>query len=540
MAAVSLLALGALLYRVGQHPLDVGYVRYLGIADEIVRSGDWVVLRKVDDLYLSKPPLFFWILAVPMALLGAVPNWVAHVAGLLALAIALLAVHRLARDVYGPGEPALSAVLVFATLWETFNQATGRRIDLLFVALLAAAFASFFLGAGGLRRGAHRPALLAGAWILVALATLTKGPLAIGFFLLGAGIFAAWTGRLRAFLSAGSLGGMALLAVLCAVWPALLAGSLGLDEAVAAYAKKSFTTRHAGVLVYLAHLPEQNLPWTLFFPALAVALFRRQATRGSDGLRFFLVWFLVIFVPLHLTTARHARYVLPASPALALLLISLWYAPRDATGPLPALVERLRRYGSLATFALLAVAGVGAGFGLALADREPFTGHAIPPEGFVAAPLSLAIGVAAALGFRSVRRRGVAETSLMPLATLVVAVTAVFSLLAAGDLRMQDHTPQARAALATVAEGRPAALFDLSEEQLQMSRLLTRRGLPRFRDPAEVAAWATAAAAEAPLVLTSPKGRQRLEALPGWRVEGSGEFELAQDPVEVLTLTPRP
>lgn len=536
VGSLVLLAVGALVHRVLQEPVDVGYVRYLGIADEIARSGDWVVLRVVDNLYLDKPPLFFWLVAAPISWLGGAPNWVAHVPGLLALGLSVASVHRLARELYGPGEPALAAALLFATTWETFNQATGKRLDPVFAAFLTAAFTCFFLGSGGLRRGALRPGLLAGAFVFVALATLTKGPLGILFFLLGAGIFAAWTGRLRVFASRGSLTGIALLALLCASWPILLGQRLGFDETLAAYSAKTFTTRRANVLVYLANLPVQGLPWCAFYPALVVALFRRHATRGSDGLRFLLAWFLAVFVPLHFSEARHSRYLIPATPALSLLLVSLWYRPLDATEALPALATRLRRYGSTALYVVLGVAGLVAGLGLAGLGHEPFTGRAIPPERVLAAPLALAIGAAAVLGLRSALRRGAEGESLLPLASLLVGVTTVFSLLAGGDFHAQDRTPRAREALAPATAGRPTALYGLTEEQLQLSRLLTRRALPSFQEPADVLAWARAAEDPAPLVLASPEGRIALEAQPGFRPGFAGVFELAQNPVEILTL----
>ncbi|CAG0977939.1 Undecaprenyl phosphate-alpha-4-amino-4-deoxy-L-arabinose arabinosyl transferase [Myxococcaceae bacterium] len=539
VAAASLVAVGALLYRVTQEPLDAGYVRYLGIADEIVRTGDWIQLRIVDRLYLEKPPLFFWILAVPMALLGSVPNWAPHVPGLLALAVASYSVYRLAREVYGPGEPALAATLLFATTWEAFNQATGKRLDLLFAAWVTAAFASFFLGSGGTRRESARPALLALAWVFVAFAVMTKGPLAILFFLLGVGGFAAWSGRSATLVSRGSFAGIALFVAICAIWPVLLGARLGFEEAFATYAQRSFTTRRAGVFLYLAHLPEQAIPWSVFLPALAVAFLRRRGVRGSDALRFLAAWFLAVFIPLHFSEARHSRYLLPASPALGLLLVSLWYAPLDSTSASPALAIRLRRYGALALFGLVGLAGIAAGIILAALDREPLTGRNLPAEALVASPLSFVLGLAALVGFVSALRRGRAETSLLPAATLVAGVTAVVSLLAAGDLREQDQTGDARAVLASATSaGRPVAMLGLTEEQRQLSRLFTGSAIGSFGDVASLARFATESRES--VVLSSPKGRRELEALPGFSIEIRDDFELAQDPIEVLVVRAAP
>ncbi len=534
LPAAAVAAVAALFWRMAVEPVDFGYVRYLGIADEMARSGDWVVMRLVDHIYLDKPPFFFWLMAPLIALLGEAPGWVAHVPDLLALALSLLCIHRLGAAIYGKGEPALAGVLVFATTWEAFSQATGKRLDPVFAALLTAALTAFYLGAS--RKERPRQALLGLAWLAVALATLTKGPLAILLFLLVATGWAAWTRRLHVFVSRGSLAGLALFLVLLSLWPALLAARLGTEEALRALAETDLATRTGGLLLYSRSLLVMQLPWSLFLPALGFWLWRRRPWQASDGLRFALVWFVAIFAVLHLSEAKHQRYLLPASPGLSLLLVGLWYAPsggRAEAGP-----ARLTVWATGILLAALALAGSLAGAAMLLLDVEPVSGFALPPERWLAAPVALATGGGAVLALASLARGGAARRSPLPLAALLLGVLTAISLLGAGQLRQHDPIPLARTALAPVAEGRPTALLGLYEEQHQMSRLLTRRAIPVLENAAAVAQWARVQGEAGALVLTQESGRRALALEPGLEVRILRDFDLAQEPLVLLELRP--
>src|SRR5512134_2994576 len=45
--------------------------RFALIAQDMLRSGDWLVPRVGGDLYADKPPLYFWAMAASMAVTGS-------------------------------------------------------------------------------------------------------------------------------------------------------------------------------------------------------------------------------------------------------------------------------------------------------------------------------------------------------------------------------------------------------------------------------------------------------------------------------------
>ncbi len=378
------------------------------------------------------------------------------------------------------------------------------------------------------------PRLLA-AWALVALATMVKGPLAILLFVVVTATWAAWTGRLRGlFFSAGSAAGVALLLALTLIWPVALVDAIGMDEALRLLRETNLTTRTGSIFHYVRSLPVQDLPWSLFLPALGVWLWKRRDFGGSDGMRFLLTWFLAIFALVHLSEARHQRYLQPATPALTLLLLSLWYEPGGAAAPISGAAKRLRGWASGLWLGLLALAGGIGAAGLWALEREPILGLPVPAERWLAAPVALAIGAGALLGLRSLWRGGLARTSPVPLALLFLGVLTIFSLIGAGDIRRQDDLPGARAALGVVSESRPAALLGLYEEQHQMARILTRRSLPILGTPEDVAQWARQQPADGAFVITDAAGARALGSLPQLEIVSLQDLRLAQEAVALV------
>ena len=45
--------------------------RFALVAQDMLRSGDWLIPRVGGDLYADKPPLFFWLMASAMAMTGS-------------------------------------------------------------------------------------------------------------------------------------------------------------------------------------------------------------------------------------------------------------------------------------------------------------------------------------------------------------------------------------------------------------------------------------------------------------------------------------
>ena len=87
---VWLIGLALLLMATGlglRDPWPADEPRFALVAQDMLRSGDWMFPRVGGDLYADKPPVFFWLMAAAMIAAGAAFSESAAVHPRLALAV---------------------------------------------------------------------------------------------------------------------------------------------------------------------------------------------------------------------------------------------------------------------------------------------------------------------------------------------------------------------------------------------------------------------------------------------------------------------
>jgi 4-amino-4-deoxy-L-arabinose transferase-like glycosyltransferase len=354
---------------------------------------------------------------------------------------------------------------------------------------------------------------------LLALAALTKGPLALLFFVLVVGSFAAWMGRLRRLASLESLAGGALLLALVAPWPILVVRELGLAQTLDALRATELTTRTGGPLYYLRELPLRFLPWTLLLPAVGVWLVNARPERESPALRFGFCWVLGVLIPLHPSGAKHYRYLLPLFPALALLVVALWHLPAARASALRVSWQaRLETFGVGALLACL----------VAISALLPIAVVWMKPEWRLAggaAALALAgVGLAALRALRGLRRDRVRafETAL----AAAVAAVAIYDGARALELSAKGAASEAtQEALAPVAHGAPARSLGLDSGQRDALLLATMSRFEPSGDAEDVARWLRGTGRG--IVVTDAPGATQLEHAGGITIERREDIALA-------------
>jgi 4-amino-4-deoxy-L-arabinose transferase-like glycosyltransferase len=145
--------------------------RYAEIPREMVASGDWTTPRLNDIKYFYKPPLQYWATATAFTVFGE-HHWTARLwPALTGFAGILLAAFTAGR-LFSPTAGIISgAVLAGSVLWNVIGHANTLDMGVSFF-LAAAVFAACLaesLPAAESRRW------LDGAWVLLALAVLSKG-----------------------------------------------------------------------------------------------------------------------------------------------------------------------------------------------------------------------------------------------------------------------------------------------------------------------------------------------------------------------------
>jgi len=323
-----LVGFAVLLMAVGlgmRDPWPADEPRFALIAQDMLRSGDWLIPRVGGDLYADKPPFFFWLLATAMALTGSMrvgfllPSLLAGVG-------TTLLVYDLLRRARGR-EVALSGAFMLLLTFQFTWQMRHAQIDGVLCFLTT-------LSLYGLLRHAllgPAPGWFVAGWAVAGLGVITKG---VGFLPLLALLPLALLARRGWKVAAPGAGGLsfvgaAAMLVAIGIWfvPMMVATSAGGD--LLAYRNEILfqqtVTRYADAWHH--HEPVwyyfTNVIPVLWLPLIALVPWLwprwRDALRARDTLVVVLLaWVLIVVAFFTASSGKRGLYVLPAVPALAM------------------------------------------------------------------------------------------------------------------------------------------------------------------------------------------------------------------------------
>lgn len=359
--------------------LPVDETRYLAVAWDMWRDGNFLVPHLNGETYSHKPPLLFWLINAGWAVFGLNDWWPRLVAPLFGLA-SLFMTAALGRRLW-PGRPAVAVaaplILLSFLFWTLFTTLTMFDMLLVFCALLAML---------GIVRAWQDDNAGGFVWLALAIGIgiLAKGPAILLSTLPAALLAPLWVAgdrtwsrgwkRWYAGVGLALLGGLAI----GLAW-AVPAAIVGGEE----YGKAIFWGQSAGRMVdsfahgrpwwwFMAVLPVLLLPLTLW-PAFWRSMAGLGHIRRDNGLRFCLAWFLPALIVFSTISGKQLHYLLPVFPALALVAGRLLADHHDAD------IDHApwRRSGLHVPGALFMVFGLALGaapFAAALFDLPPVVG----------------------------------------------------------------------------------------------------------------------------------------------------------------------
>lgn len=290
----------------------------------MVVSGDYVTPRDDWVRYFEKPPLVYWTTAASIRIFG--PSEFAV---------------RLPAAIFSVGEVAITEVIGEAMFGATvgmlgalalalsplfFGFARFATLDPALAFFFTAALGAFYLAveAADPRQRRNRNLLIL-ASIMLALGTLSKGPVAI---VLGGAIALAFLlvrRRTREIRWMPWLASIAVYGAIVIPWFATAAarnpGFLGfflLHEHVARYLE---STEHGwGPYLLVVVAAAGTWPWLWFACSGAAELWReRAANRARDPLSFLILWFGIVLIFFSLPRSKLGSYILPGLPPIAIL-----------------------------------------------------------------------------------------------------------------------------------------------------------------------------------------------------------------------------
>lgn len=311
--------------------------RYTEIARWMTVTGDWLVPRIDGMPFLHKPPLYYWLEAGVIEVLGS-SLLSARLVSLAAALVTCVCVHALvgARADRRSADWTLG---VLATSPMFFAAAQFANLDMLVTACITATITLAVVASDAPRESAG-PAWL-GAYAAAALGVLAKGLIGA---VIPAAVFVTWAladGQPERIRRAISLHGMIVFAAIAAPWFILMELRFpGFNRTFFLYHHfERFMTGefngHYGLWFYPLVLGAGLLPWAPL--PWASRRMRADAAGARDGRRGSLrrlgvAWLAFVVVFYSMPESKMIGYIFPAVPAFALIAgptVARWHRRRQ-------------------------------------------------------------------------------------------------------------------------------------------------------------------------------------------------------------------
>ena len=298
--------------------------RYVGVAWEMLRSGNWLMPTLDGMPFLHKPPLFYWLTAFSLQAFG--PNeWAARGASMLAAASTIAILYVSARD-WLDERTARLAALVLATQPLLFGASQFANLDMLVAACISA---TILLGASAAHRiegFAPYRRELAGAYVAAALGVLAKGLIGVVIPILVLALWLGLAGQWRTIRRLCWLPGLAMFAVVAMPWfaavqweqPGFLHYFIVVQH-LQRFAGSGFNNVEP-LWFYGPVLFVLVLPWSawLLLPHLRKSRPAPPVHPGVQSLMW--IWLGVVLVFFSIPQSKLIGYILPALAPVALLV----------------------------------------------------------------------------------------------------------------------------------------------------------------------------------------------------------------------------
>lgn len=307
--------------------------RYAQVAREMLARHDWITPTLNGSPWLEKPPLYYWQAMIAYKLFG-VSDWAARLPSVFDAFVLVLATYLILRRMR-PGIE-LDGALIVATSAGVVGFARAVSMDMPLTATFGITMLAWYAWVESRERK-----YLAVAYLLLALATLAKGPVAPFLAVVIVILFAAVRRNLDFLWQTFWFPGILAFCAFALPWYVFvqLRNAQFFHEFIVEHNLARFGTN-------LYHHPEPFwyyvpvtllgwVPWTALVLAAIIPVARRRRTANEDSLHsFLLIWIGAVVAFFSLSQSKLPGYVLPAIPAGAILCAQYLRTPLTEKGPL--------------------------------------------------------------------------------------------------------------------------------------------------------------------------------------------------------------
>ena len=539
--------------------------RYAQVAREMLARHDWITPTINGVPWLEKPVLYYWGAMLSYSLFG-VSDWAARVPSAVAASAMVVAAYLFMRRLR-PGSQ-LDAALIAASSAGVIGFARAASTDMSLTATFVMGMLAWYTW-----RDSERRIWLATFYVLMALGTLAKGPVAPALAALIIVVFALARREVRLVARTLWWPGIAAFLVVSLPWYLAVQAKTGtffrvflLEHNLERFGSNLFQHRQP-FWYYLPVLVLGVMPWTVmllraFFPAARAA--GEMASNGTaeavplrkveehypaaeaarDFRIFLLAWAAVPLVFFTFSQSKLPGYILPAIVPLTILVAERLHRTGERPTESPPSAAKaavrlaldgtakavpLRGTESLAIVLLHAAAAGGLLAGVLLAPS--FLVH-VQPSGMAIA-LAAGAGLLVAVGIAAtVRMQGLRTLRFVTLVPVVLGVAFIVRIAAPTVDATQSARPVAQAINRLEMRQTPIAVFQVRREVEYGLNFYLNRQIQRYeRGEIPAADHLVLAKTGAEAELQKALGARRLSHLPGYAAQGL-EFYWVSGPME--------
>lgn len=317
-----IILLGSLLYLAFAGLRDVWYPDEPDIAEVALAmylSGDWISPRRMGVVWVDYPPMIYWVANVSAHIFDSMNAFTLRLPnGLVAISIVLITGATAAR--WFDARTGFWAAFALMTCMLFVYEANSYRPDLLFTVFISSAFILYADGS----LDEPRVWLRMAAFACLGFAMLSKGILGL---LLPGLILVLWHLSRKEWLRIIQLVPLSLISVLIFLpWVAGTAQTMGWENILMEFYEQNFARFESGFRghaqpfwYYLKNFWIDFMPWSWLVP-VALIWTVKSGLLKNERVQLLCWWFGTFFVFLSIAETKRQLYMLPAFPAVALLL----------------------------------------------------------------------------------------------------------------------------------------------------------------------------------------------------------------------------
>jgi 4-amino-4-deoxy-L-arabinose transferase-like glycosyltransferase len=317
-----IILLGSLLYLAFAGLRDVWYPDEPDIAEVALAmylSGDWISPRRMGVVWVDYPPMIYWVANISAHIFDSMNAFTLRLPnGLVAISIVLITGATAAR--WFDARTGFWAAFALMTSMLFVYEANSYRPDLLFTVFISSAFILYADGS----LDEPRLWLRMAAFACLGFAMLSKGILGL---LLPGLILVLWHLSRKEWLRIIQLAPLSLISLLLFLpWVAGTAQTMGWENILMEFYEQNFARFESGFRghaqpfwYYLKNFWIDFMPWSWLFPAALIWTVKSGLLK-NERVQLLCWWFGTFFVFLSIAETKRQLYMLPAFPAVALLL----------------------------------------------------------------------------------------------------------------------------------------------------------------------------------------------------------------------------